>query len=694
MKHLLILSIRRLNPLGHRRQLSIGLYAGVAILITGITLSFVHTSGKAIAYSNLVTVEDTSAGTNINQFEYHGSWTTCAGCQPATANASYHQTSTNGATATLRFNGTQVNLYGVKSPTGGIATITLDGGAPANFDSYAPLSAAALVYSTPNIAPGAHTMVITNTTSQNAASTGTQLSIDRADIAPTPTAILYGKTGTFGGLSTNLPTGESLYTDAVTGWGFAPGDSEFFSALAPTGDVVLGTNPQTDDEHYATADHMNIGIFNPTSNVFRNLTIPTSTGSLVTTNPFYPVGGASVDGLVSVNVGGVPRIAFTSSVPYNGWDLTKYGEYPSLGYLDATTGSLAYNQSMSVSANQIHNKGGLSTNACFPATNIFGQSIASCRGLAEMQVLPLSQKFVITQYLQDIWNGNQQSGRIVVMNTDASVVASYTYPNIPNPAGGFYSVNPREVDVDPTSTGNLEYFTVVFDVVDRGAQGTGTMQEFAYNRTTNQITPVSLPILSGQTGTNGQRYRYDTAQYDSSGNLWLTQAVTGQLTGGPAVVYAKSSGKRALETRCAAPAGWTGVNGANWATSCAPDKTALGTGDYGQSRSLVEDPATHMMFDATINGYLLRVKQTGTGSGMTLTTMPAINLGLDTLADRTKLYIGVRKGIVDVKNRALWLPVVQVANPSLCPTWPSTQPCTPVPLDQWLYRFDLSALSS
>ena len=559
-------------------------------------------------------------------------------------------------------------------------------------DTYSATPVAAQIFATVQLAAGTHTVSVTDTTAHNVASTGHSLSIDRADITPPANAILYGKTGTFGALGTALPTGESLATNPVTNWGFAPGDSEFFSALAPDGEVVLGTNPQTDDERYGTSDHMALGIFNPAKNTFRNLFVPTTTGMTTATNPFFVIGGASVDGLTPVTVGGVSRIAFLSLVPYAGWNLATVGEYPSLGYLDTTGGNITFNPTASVTASQIHAKGGLSAAACpTSVNNIYGQPTTWCRGLGELAVLPLSKRLLATQYVQDVYNLGQHSGRLIVMDPDGTVEASYTYPNIANPSGGFYSVNPREIDVDPTSSGSLEYFSVIFDIVDNGGQGVSPIQEFVYNRTTNVISPVSLPILSGQLSTSGKPYRMDTAHYDAKGNLWVTQAVTGELTGGPVVVYGKSGGKRKLETTCAAPAGWSG---GSWNSTCAPDRTAANTGAYGQSRSFTEDPTTHTMFAATLSGYLLRIKQTGSGSSLTLTTLPTINLGLDQLVNRNTQAVGFRKGVVDNKNRALWLPVVQVDGPTTCPTWPATSPCTPVALDQWLYRIDLNALSS
>jgi hypothetical protein len=660
------------------------------VSISGLLLQQ-HSAGTNAA-SKSVIIEDTSIGAGLGQFQYAGAWKRCAGCVIKTANSSYYYTSSVGASATLRFNGTQAVLYSLKGATGGISLISLDGAALKEVDHYAAKALDTAIYQASSLAPGTHTLVITNTNKRNHASKGNVISLDRASVTPVTNAILYGRAASFGNLGSLLPTGQSILTHAVTNWGFAAGDSEFFSALATNGEIVLGTNPQTDNESFPTADHMNIGVFNPVLNLFRNLTIPTSTGASAVTNPFQPVGGASVDGLVPVNTAGVARIGFISAAPYSGWDITKYGEYPSLGYLDTTSGTLAYNPELSSTASQVNTKGGVGATACPRTANIYNQNVASCRGLAEVGQLPLSQKLVATQYFPSP-AANEQSGRIVVFDPSGSVDASFTVPNISVPGSGnaTFSVSPREIDVDPTSSGVLEYFSVIYDTTVAGVQSNFPLQEFAYNRSSNQIVPISLPILSGQKNASGQTLRFETAKYDSLGNLWATQAVTNSLIGGSTVVYAKSGGSRKLETSCVAPGYW---NGSGWGSTCAPDRTALSTNTFGQTRSLSEDPATHTMFAATLSGYLMRIQQSGSGPTLSLSTLPAVNLGLDQLIDRSSHYVGIRKGVVDSVNRALYIPVIQTYNATDCPTWPSTKPCAPKALDQWLYRLDLTALAS
>ena len=81
------------------------------------------------AVAGPVSVEDTTtSGSILNRFSYSGTWTPCTGCQPATANSSYNSTTASGATATLRFNGTQANIFGIESSSGGIVNVKVDGG--------------------------------------------------------------------------------------------------------------------------------------------------------------------------------------------------------------------------------------------------------------------------------------------------------------------------------------------------------------------------------------------------------------------------------------------------------------------------------------------------------------------------------------------------------------------------------------
>jgi hypothetical protein len=62
-------------------------------------------------------------------------------------------------------------------------SISVDGGAAQSVDDYAATrNASGIVWTSPVLASGAHTLTITNTGQRNAASAGTNIAVDRADV--------------------------------------------------------------------------------------------------------------------------------------------------------------------------------------------------------------------------------------------------------------------------------------------------------------------------------------------------------------------------------------------------------------------------------------------------------------------------------------------------------------------------------
>jgi hypothetical protein len=91
-----------------------------------------------------------------------------------------------GSTATFSFTGTAVSWIGVRCNTCGIASVSIDGGAPATVDTAGPspgsLASEAVFYAS-GLATGAgHTMVITVTGTTN--SGGTNIAVDAIDVMP------------------------------------------------------------------------------------------------------------------------------------------------------------------------------------------------------------------------------------------------------------------------------------------------------------------------------------------------------------------------------------------------------------------------------------------------------------------------------------------------------------------------------
>ncbi|GAA2015415.1 RICIN domain-containing protein [Catenulispora yoronensis] len=129
-----------------------------------------------------IVVDGNTTGTNNNQFSYGANWGLTTGVPDmyqGTANWSH----TAGATGTFRFTGTRVALHAVRDVDQAVMTVAVDGGTPTSVDNYAPArNASGVVWTSPTLAAGAHTITIVNTGNRNSASSGINIAIDRADV--------------------------------------------------------------------------------------------------------------------------------------------------------------------------------------------------------------------------------------------------------------------------------------------------------------------------------------------------------------------------------------------------------------------------------------------------------------------------------------------------------------------------------
>ncbi|MDQ8047360.1 MAG: hypothetical protein REI11_22325, partial [Patulibacter sp.] len=512
-----------------------------------------------------------------------------------------------------------------------------------------------------------------------------------------PALRVYGAAGTFGGLTgaTASPTGQSLAAQPIAGWGFLPGQSAYFPAIGAGGTVLIANEPQTDNQLLPTARQMVVSTFDPATQRFRNVVVPTSTGRTDLGGPWpnasSTVGGGDVSDLEPVQIDGQPRIAFTSAMPFWGWNAASGGEYPTVGFLSrSSTGVWAPDTKHVLTASTIAARSG-STGACTtknaPSTGTFGD----CHMPAELAQLPASGDLVMTQYAFD--DAARPSGRISVLDTRGRVQASYAYPAITLPNGTTLAVHPREVDADPLGSTGDERFVVVFDAeTGGGALGdpptAGAIQEFRFDASARRIVPTSAPVLSGDRDrSSGQALGFETAQYGSDGSLWVAQSRTGTLQAGPLAIYHRVAGSASVlgdRPACAASPSWRGQA---WGRACAPDERIDAATPLGIGRSLNEDAGTGAMVLTTMSGYVLPVAPAGSAGATTAhVAATPVNLGLDQLADRSTVAIGPRKAAEDPASRTLWVPIQQLATTRTCAAWP----CTPRALDQWLYGVDLA----
>jgi hypothetical protein len=509
-----------------------------------------------------------------------------------------------------------------------------------------------------------------------------------------PVATLYGAAGSFGQLETPARVAggaRTTVTLAIPGWGFAPGEAAYFTAVASDGTVFVANEPQTDDQTRPTAQEMAISAFTPASGRFETIVIPTSTGATRTTGPWPNasdlVGGADIADLGLTSADGSQRLAFLSAMPYEGWSIAADGVYPTLGYLSEGKGGWSYDAAASESALTISRSATpTSGEPCAPEVSADGLPFADCRLPAEMDTLAGSRDLVVTQYVgstpQDI------SGGLMVLNRTGAVAATYAYPPIVLGTGEVVDVHPREVDADPVTSGGVERFVVIFDTStgsgSTAATGPFVIQEFGYEPGSDRIVPLSAPVLSGDRAPDGRPLGVETAAYDSAGNLWAAQSENGTLTGGPLAVYRRRANDATLaRPGCTVPASWTGEG---WGATCRPDAQVRRTATLGVVRSLDEDPRTHAMVAATLGGDVLAVRTSRTGAPTGSQTLLALPLGA--LRNRATDEIGFRKGTIDPHTDTLYLPVQQLQSATDCPTYP----CAPQPLDQWLYAVRLPQL--
>jgi hypothetical protein len=127
-------------------------------------------------------VDGNVTGTGSNQFQYGANWGVTTGVADMYAGTA-NWTFTGGATATFRFTGTRVALHAVRDVDQGIMSVAVDGGGAQNIDDYASIrNASGIVWTSPVLASGTHTVTITNTGQRNGSSSGNNIAIDRADV--------------------------------------------------------------------------------------------------------------------------------------------------------------------------------------------------------------------------------------------------------------------------------------------------------------------------------------------------------------------------------------------------------------------------------------------------------------------------------------------------------------------------------
>ncbi|MBW3575727.1 MAG: hypothetical protein KY450_12825 [Actinobacteria bacterium] len=489
---------------------------------------------------------------------------------------------------------------------------------------------------------------------------------------------LYGQPSTFSSWPNETEgDGRTLRTVAIDAWRPPPGQS-MWPAEAIGGELITGGYAQSSNSVSPTADHMAISVFNPTKGTYRNIIVPTTTGSLRAVSPDNGVtGGAVVSDFISLNDAGTEKVVFTSDFNYHRWSVTDYGLYPSLGFLTRDgRGEWQYNQALSRTAQQLQDQNGTLGKKIFPTTNdpYSLSQTAFNGGMGSLAYLPVSGHLAISRYFDRSF---------LVLALDGTI-KGYYQNNPPDAAGGTWEPAPKWVESDPSGTAGDERFFVQYDAYytkDGRTTYHYPHQEFRFDSTQADPLKAVTPVTGGM-GKDASGFRYGYGYYDAAGNLW---------TGGDRIgVFVKSqtTGKRSMETSCAAPADYPNRG---WMTTCGMHEVVLDAGydvtRDGYVHSFQEDTATRTMLVSTSSGKVIPVDTTYVGGDLVaISARPLIDLQhlLQGATHQSPGLSYAAESRIDVGARSHWTPIRSVINAY------ETKP--PDVLPAWAYRIDLDLL--
>lgn len=375
--------------------------------------------------------------------------------------------------------------------------------------------------------------------------------------------VIYGEAGKFGNAATRTvtTTANPLSTVPVT-YNIGLGAGTAAQLLTSDGFVWYGSGPSSNNQLAPTADHGEIGYWDPDTLTTRQLLIPTSTGALTAVGPDYNDlrGGCDAFVLAKVTLSAVETVAWISTATYFGWDIAADGMYPMIGFCQEVSGNWAIVRSYT--ADQVYN-----SNPAGDVAGIFVENTApngtgtyrSTQGSVSMDFTPASKMAVIVNYFHLT---GKRSGSITVIDAATGALKkTYQIPDYTDAFGNLVSALPRFVICDPSSSAGDERFVVIYDNFTTGTapnrSPNSVMQEFSFNNATNVIAPMSVPITTDLNGpaswSTGNLANLSPlismAAFDTSGNLFATVRATGgtgllPLVDRGTAVYKKAAGER------------------------------------------------------------------------------------------------------------------------------------------------------
>ncbi len=172
------------------------------------------TLAPPLQYSFKVNDNTITTGQELNKFKYTGNWNIAKESNAYEGDA--HWTNDKNASYEVKFYGSQAQLFSVHNPWGGIAGVSIDGGAEKLIDTYGTDWKNQAFFKSDVLATGEHTIKVRVTGQKNAASGDHMLSIDRLEVI-TPTlassnTISINRSAAFAAASPNALSGVSALT--------------------------------------------------------------------------------------------------------------------------------------------------------------------------------------------------------------------------------------------------------------------------------------------------------------------------------------------------------------------------------------------------------------------------------------------------------------------------------------------------
>jgi hypothetical protein len=136
--------------------------------------------------SPLVSVDDAEVGSGANQWVFNGAWDHTYQPDTERFNGTNSWSDAPAATASVKFVGSQVRIYGVTDPTHGIVAFSVDGGGEFEVDTYSPDDTAfnRPLFASQTLCAGEHTLVARVTGRKGPLAVGSYVSFDRAEVVP------------------------------------------------------------------------------------------------------------------------------------------------------------------------------------------------------------------------------------------------------------------------------------------------------------------------------------------------------------------------------------------------------------------------------------------------------------------------------------------------------------------------------